>query len=348
MKDKRAVRLKIKRCAERKAQKEAETKIIIDSFNDLCRKYGVKNDIWSKKDILKANNEIQLDLEREANMICAVATLYVMNRMFNYGAMRLYFLAQEIMLRITNAYNNERTAYQFEEEMQLDCQLYVRERFSEKPEFTGTIDHIEKANALWTSVSIILNIAMYAVYRKCNFKRKKMNELCDYTVKVIRFIIDKENLNDYRNALFKCGLHMTATGKIWVLPSIVSSYNTRYNWPDDDEILRVYAEISTIETSDEILINELDNAKRKAREIAKNCEKDSDGVRHDDEIRTAEYIAMLLNEAITARELEDNTLKCIKNIDTIEDDIKKGCPIKETASQKQVQPHYSTYMTVCQ
>lgn len=130
--------------------------------------------------------------------------------------------------------------------------------------------------------------------------------------------------------------------------AIVSSYNTRYNWPKDDEILRVYDEISTIEISDEILIDELDNAKRKAREIAKSCEKDSDGVRHDDEIRTAEYIAMLLNEAITARELEDNTLGVIKNIEKIEEDIKKGCFIKKTASQKQIQPHYSTYMTVCQ
>lgn len=345
MKDKRAARLKAKRSNERKKQKEAETRMIIDSFNDLCRKHGVKNNRLSKEEILKANNEIQHDLEREANMICVVATLYVMNKKFNYGAMRLYFLAQEITRRMTNAYSCERTAYQFEEEMQLDCKLYVRERFSEKPEFTGTLEHIEKANALWTSISVILNIAMYAAYRKCNFKRKKMNELCDYTIKLIKLIIDKENLNDYRNALFKSGLHMTAAGRIWVLPSIVSSYNTRYNWPKDDEILRVYAEIRTIEISDEILIEELANAKRKAREIAKSCEKDSDGVRHDDEIRTAEYIAMLLNEAITARKLEDNTLKVIKNI---EEDIKKGCPIKETASQKQIQPHYSTYMTVCQ
>lgn len=364
-KDKMAARAKAKRAAAKRAVKESEKKRIVNAFYDHCKKRGVKNKSWSREKILQVHHEVEVELEKEANMICVISTLYSMNKLFGYGAVRLYKLGMEITNRITNAYSGERTAYQFADELVEDCDLDIKARFMDRPKFKIRSEHSERVFAFWSKVPVILNIAMYAVYTGCGFKKQRMNKLCDYAADVVKNIIHNENTDHYIDELAKIGFNITKKGKIWVTPAVMSNYNTQYDWPNDNEILTAYKSMGKYQEDENVIMEELEYAKNKAKWIARNCRRDNNGVRNNDRIRTPEYIAMLLSECIKARNTEELTSEAAKKapepqknegtsytmpifIKELMAEIQKGRSTEEATNKEITQTHYNTTMSICQ
>ena len=212
--DKIRARIKALKRAEKELRKEEEAQQVFDDFNAHCKSHGIKN-VWSKKKIMQVKHEIDKELEISSNLICVVASAYSLHKLYGFGKSRLFEFCHETHNRIVNAYNGERSAYQFAEELKAETGLVIDDYFTadNKPKPTGPEHYRERVNAMWYKIPVILNITMYSIYWRFGFRHKRMKRICEAVCNVIRLILQENNIKHYMAELERHGLTITMSGQ---------------------------------------------------------------------------------------------------------------------------------------
>lgn len=213
--DKVKLKAKKKRRAEKSRAEVLEYKKLADEFNDIYKSKGLKHN-FKPAEFRKAYNSIRKEITCESIVACTIITLYAMRKLYRFGRVRLFRLATDITMRISDVGNKDRSIIQFSEELKDLAGLNVREYwngFEPKPSETLTTSERQKIHAMFLDIPHILAIQMYAVYYSLNFKRKRMNRLCKLTSELLQFALCNNKLQQYIDELGKCGFMINMNGR---------------------------------------------------------------------------------------------------------------------------------------
>lgn len=236
--DRTKLRIKRKRQQARRREREAELKNITERLKERFKEEGIKPKHIKPTEVMREYNRIQRN--STATTICynTICTLYCMRKLYGYGKLRLFRLATEITVRINNIATTERSISHMIEDLKLDAQLDTRS-YWEDVRYSDRLTPERKAELECIAMGIphLLTIQMYAVHLALNFKKKRMNRLCEMVTDAVRFALANDSISNYIEELKKCGFYIDLNGKFGargIKEEDYTKFKKRITWSGGD------------------------------------------------------------------------------------------------------------------
>lgn len=236
--DKTKLRKKRKRQQERRREREAEVKDLTDRLSTMFREKGYNLKNINPKAVMREYNNIQRSSTATAICYNTICTLYCMRKLYGYGKLRLFRLATEITVRVNNVATTERSISHMIEDLKLDAKLDTRS-YWEDVRYSDRLTAERKAELECIAMNIphLISIQMYAVHLALNFKKKRMNRLCEMVTDAVRFAMANDSINNYIEELNKCGFYIDLNGKFGargIKEEDYTKFKKRITWSGGD------------------------------------------------------------------------------------------------------------------
>ncbi len=229
--DKTKLRKKKKRRHEKRLVIEAEERQLAEQYKSTFKANGLRSD-FSKSAILKAHKQIQADFSKRAIVLYSLAVLYAMHKLHRFGKLRLYRLAVDITIRVSDIGSRERSVEQFAEELNdiagFDVTPYRKELESIAGKY-GKNKKDTESSLMFRRMSYLLPIQIYAVYASLGYKRKRLTRLCDAVNVVVQNMVINNKAEDYMADLEKIGLKCNLDGQYGILSKYATKETDRLN-----------------------------------------------------------------------------------------------------------------------
>ena len=236
--DKTKLRIKRKRQQARRREREAELKDITERLKERFKEEGIKPKHIKPTEVMREYNRIQRNSTATAIWYNTICTLYCMHKLYGFGKRRLFRMAIEITVRVNNIATVQRSIPQMTEDLKLDAKLDARSYWKDI-EYSDRLTPERKAELECIAMGIphLLTIQMYAVHLALNFKKTRMNRLCEMVPDAVRFALANDSLNNYIEELNKCGFYIDLNGKFGargIKEEDYTKFKKRITWSGGD------------------------------------------------------------------------------------------------------------------
>lgn len=212
--DKVAKLRKQKRRYAKLQEQKAENAMLMQSYNESCKRNKVKSNVRIRE-LKKANRMLQSMISCEMNLTCQVAMLTYLRRRYHWGQTRLFRYSCRAVKWTANAYDEDHNALRMLDELKsdYDCDV-VAEWERNIPEPTGMAHEKEKQSIMYEFMPPIMAIHIYAI-KSLGFGKKRLSRLLPEVCDLVRLMISRNNLSQYREELNRNGFLIDKEGHFW-------------------------------------------------------------------------------------------------------------------------------------